>query len=134
MFFYNKKRINKMLILQVVLLLFYIVSSYSLDSSYYKKNFQESKPQSHISVYTFSSSEYYLHPRNSNINLKSFYFFYNALISWLILSSILNLSQNQKKYINYHNNNLGLYKKLKNILNPKYHRSKYKDYLAMLLK
>lgn len=132
MFLYNKKIINKLLILQIFLLLFCFDMSYSSSNSYNKNNFQESQNQSHIGEYNFSVSEYYINPNNSrNIHLKFVSIFLNVLIPWITLFSILNSSQSKRKCINYHNNNLGLFKKLKIILNPKYHRSKYKAYLTM---
>lgn len=127
---YNKKIVNKLLILQVVLFLFYITLSYSQNSSHYKTYLQKEKQQSHINEY-ISSSKYYLLPTDRNIYLKSLSLSHSTLPPWLGLNAILILYQSHRQFRKYHNNIVGLYKKLKNILNPKYHRSKYKDSLII---
>lgn len=128
-----KKSTNKLFLIQIILLISYIVLlSCSQSGLYYDKNYiREVNQEYHISSFDLSHSKCYLIQNDRSTNAHSSSFIYNNSICWILMSASLILFICQKLYAKHYNKNPGLKKRLKIILSPQNHRSKYKAYLAV---
>jgi hypothetical protein len=136
MIFLNRKITNRLLIFQMVILLVFLCLGHSLVAPMQSFNAptQSLSDKTNFSgTYLTSYDSYFslqvLKPEERNRNLKSLSLLYNAFISWAFSTYILHLLKINKIIIPQQDVQLGLFKKLRRLLNPKDNGSKYKTIL-----